>query len=106
MPKDLKTVEYYDTYSPLLTERQREAMEMYYYSDLSLTEIAQETGVTRQAAFNTIKKSELRLCELENAMKLMEKRKKAEKNLDLLKPLLNDKKQGEKLIEEIRELFN
>ena len=106
MPKDLKTVEYYDTYSALLTERQREAMEMYYYSDLSWTEIAQETGVTRQAAFNTIKNSEIRLYELENAMKLIEKRKKLEKKLESLKPLLKNSEQGETLIEEIRELFN
>ena len=105
MPKDLKTVEYYDTYSALLTKKQKEAMEMYYYSDLSLTEIAEETGVTRQAAFNTIKNSEARLYELEDAMKLIEKRKMLEKNLNLLKLLLKDREQGEKIIEEIRELF-
>ncbi len=106
MPKELKNVEYYDTYGSLLTEKQREAMEMYYYSDLSLTEIAEETGVTRQAAFNTIKNSEARLYELESSMKLIEKRKKLEGVLDLLKPLLKDKERGERLIEEIRELFD
>lgn len=106
MPKDLKTVEYYDMYGSLLTEKQREAMEMYYYSDLSLTEIAEETGVTRQAAFNTIKNSEARLYELESSMKLIEKRKRVEVLLAYLKPLLKDEVRGERLIEEIKELFN
>lgn len=106
MPKDLKTVEYYDMYGSLLTEKQREAMEMYYYSDLSLTEIAEETGVTRQAAFNTIKNSEARLYELESSMKLIEKRKRVEVLLAYLKPLLKDEERGERLIEEIKELFN
>ncbi len=106
MPKNLKLVEYYDTYGSLLTEKQREAMEMYYFSDLSLTEIAEETGVTRQAAFNTIRNSEARLHELEDAMKLLEKRNTAKKLLSSLKPMLKGNEEGERLVEEIGELFN
>lgn len=106
MPKDLKIVEYYDTYGSLLTEKQREAMEMYYFSDLSLTEIAEETGVTRQAAFNTIKNCEARLFELETALKLLEKRDTAKKLLSSLKPILNGNEEGERLVEEISGLFN
>ena len=106
MSKDLKMVEYYDTYGSLLTEKQREAMEMYYFSDLSLTEIAEETGVTRQSAFNTIRNCETRLFELENALKLLEKRDRAKKLLSSLKPMLKGNEEGERLVEEIGELFN
>lgn len=57
MAKDLKIAEYYDIYKPLLTEKQCEIMEMYYFSDLSLSEISEETGNSRQAAFNSLKKA-------------------------------------------------
>lgn len=106
MPKNLKLVEYYDTYGSLLTEKQQEAMEMYYFSDLSLTEIAEETGVTRQAAFNTIKNSEARLSELESALKLLEKRSTAKKLLSSLKDLLKGSEEGERLVDEISKLFD
>lgn len=74
MAKDLNKAEYFDMYGSLLTDKQREIMEMYYFSDLSLGEISEETGITRQAAFNCIKKSEERLTELEKALGLMKKR--------------------------------
>lgn len=74
MAKDLQKAEYYDMYKSLLTEKQCEIMEMYYFSDLSLGEISEETGITRQAAFNSIKKSEERLTELEKALGLLKKR--------------------------------
>ena len=70
MAKDLNKADYYDIYKPLLTEKQCWIMEMYYFSDLSLSEISEETGITRQAAFNCIKKSEERLEELEKALSL------------------------------------
>lgn len=105
MPKDLKNVDYYDTYRELLTEKQREVMEMYYFSDLSLAEIAQETGATRQAAFNAIKNCEARLYELEKAMGLTEKRKNAQKLLSSLKEQVKGNKEAEELVEELNGLF-
>ncbi len=39
----------YDIYSPLLTERQRDVYERRYFSDLSLVEIAETLGISRQA---------------------------------------------------------
>ncbi|MDD5604038.1 MAG: sigma factor-like helix-turn-helix DNA-binding protein [Eubacteriales bacterium] len=46
-----------DYYGQLLTERQREAMELFYNSGLSLSEIAGQCGVTRQAVHDVVKKS-------------------------------------------------
>lgn len=47
----------FDFYGPLLTERQRRFFEMYYAEDLSLGEIAEGSGVSRQAVYDIIKRS-------------------------------------------------
>ena len=54
-----------DTYARLLTARQREMLRMHYDDDLSLGEIAARCGVTRQAVFDSLRRSvsELRLLE-------------------------------------------
>ncbi|MFA6729564.1 MAG: sigma factor-like helix-turn-helix DNA-binding protein [Eubacteriales bacterium] len=40
----------FDIYSPLLSERQQQATEMYYIDDLSLSEISENLSITRQGA--------------------------------------------------------
>lgn len=47
----------WDAYGPLLTDLQREICERYYLLDLSLSEIAEEKGVSKQAVSDTLKKS-------------------------------------------------
>ena len=47
-----------DFYAGLLTERQRELCEYYYNDDLSHTEIASLTGITRQGVRDGLKKAE------------------------------------------------
>ncbi|MDR3231700.1 MAG: DNA-binding protein [Synergistaceae bacterium] len=55
----------YDLYGPLLTERQRNVYEMRCFSDLSLAEIAETLGVTRQAVHIAVSKTVERLEALE-----------------------------------------
>ena len=55
--KDLKYLQLWDTYGPLLTDTQRELCELYYMCDLSLSEIAEEKGISKQAVSDTLKKS-------------------------------------------------
>ena len=60
MAKDLENTILFDVYGSLLTEKQRETLEYYYNDDLSLGEISEETGITRQGVMNCIKTSEAR----------------------------------------------
>lgn len=55
--KDLKYLQLWDAYGPLLTDTQRELCELYYMCDLSLSEIAEEKGISKQAVSDTLKKS-------------------------------------------------
>lgn len=60
-------------YGALLTDRQNEMLVMHYDEDLSFGEIAQITGVSRQAVLDGINKGERHLVEYENALHLVEK---------------------------------
>ena len=63
--KDLKYVQLFDAYGALLTEHQRELCELYYMCDLSLTEIAEEKGISKQSVSDTLAKSRQLLDEYE-----------------------------------------
>ena len=54
-----------DFYGDVLTEKQRDVMEQYYNDDLSLAEIADNFGITRQGVRDSIKRGEGILLELE-----------------------------------------
>ncbi|WP_418219415.1 YlxM family DNA-binding protein [Clostridium formicaceticum] len=60
----------YDFYSQLLTEKQRDMIDLYYNQDLSLGEIAEDLHVSRQAVYDTIKRTEKILYDYEKKLKL------------------------------------
>ena len=62
-----------DIYSNLLTEKQYEFLNDYYNNDLSLSEIAENEGITRQAVRDNLKKGENKLFEYEEKLGLMRK---------------------------------
>lgn len=73
--KDLSLSLLYDIYSPLLSDKKKEAFEGYYLSDLSLSEIAEETGTSRQAVRDLISRTCGELREYEEKLGLLKKRK-------------------------------
>ena len=73
MAKDLVLIELFDIYGGLLTERQRELFTSYYLYDLSLAEIAEPEGKTRQNVYEQVKKVKAKLIEYENLLKIREK---------------------------------
>ena len=70
--------ELYDLYSGLLTDKQREYFEDYYFNNLSFSEMAENYDVSRNAIFKQIHIVTDKLKEYESILKLHEKRKKLE----------------------------
>ena len=56
----------YDFYGDMLTDRQKEFYDLYYNEDLSLAEIAENCGITRQGVRDVIVRAEAILTELED----------------------------------------
>ena len=84
----------YDIYKEMFTEKQQMYYEAYYFENLSLSEIADNNNVSRNAVHNQIKIIEEKLQELENILKINEKNNK------IIKMLEN--KVDSKLLEEIK----
>lgn len=59
-----------DFYGNVLADRTRELLEMYYFDDMSLSEIADSVGITRQGVRGGIKKGEEELLFLEEKLGL------------------------------------
>ena len=76
MEKDLTLTELFDLYGGLLTERQRELFSSYYVYDLSLAEIAEPEGKTRQNVYEQVKKVKEKLIGYEKILHLKEKNDK------------------------------
>lgn len=68
-------------YGKLLTEKQFDYINDYYNNDLSLAEIAENYGITRQAARDNIKKGENKLFEYEEKLQIMKTTLNTEKKI-------------------------
>ena len=71
--RDIRPSVLLEIYGKLLTQKQSDALEMHLNLDYSLSEIAENQGVSRQAALDSIKRGIARLNELEEALGLYEK---------------------------------
>ena len=70
MAKDLSISILLDFYGDMLTEKQREVIELYYNADLSLAEISGLSGITRQGVRDSIKRAEGQLLDMEERLGL------------------------------------
>ena len=77
-----------DFYGDILSERRREIMELYYNEDLSLSEIAEIKGISRQGVRDSVKKSEAELCALEEKLGLAERFKNLKGEISSITELL------------------
>lgn len=68
--KDLSIALLLDFYGAVLSDRVRRMLEMYYCDDLSLSEISEEFGISRQGVRQAIKKGEEELFSLEEKLGL------------------------------------
>ena len=65
MAKNLDVIILFDIYGEMLTQKQQDFICYYYNDDLSLSEIAENEGITRQGAHDQIKRAEAKLLEWE-----------------------------------------
>ena len=99
-------------YGKLLTKKQYEFINDYYNSDLSLSEIAENNNITRQAVRDIIKKGEKKLFEYEEKLMFMKRtlnqEKKIEKALSELTKIQKDysDKQIASVLESIKKELN
>lgn len=63
----------YDYYGELLTDNQKKCFELYYRLDNSLSEIADELGISKQGVFNNLKKAVSELEGIESKLRLIAK---------------------------------
>lgn len=88
---DVQMLLLFDYYGELLTERQRMCFDLKYNQDLSLAEIAQELGVSRQGVFDNITRAESHLVNMEEktgcVRRAMESQKAVQTVLSAIAPL-------------------
>lgn len=80
----------YDFYHRLLTDKQREYMELYYQDDLSLGEIAEQKQISRQAVNEHLKRVEHLLEQYEQQLQLVSKYDQQEGIIDQLSMMINE----------------
>jgi len=93
----------YDFYQTLLTEKQQVYMQLYYLDDLSLGEIAEEYGVSRQAVYDNVRRTEAMLEDYEEKLKLFSKFRNRMEIIDKLEQLVLG---SDEASEEVRMLLN
>lgn len=76
MSKNIENAILLDTYGSMLTEKQYDTLSLYYDEDLSLSEIAENMGITRQGVHKCIRTSEEYLTQLEETLGFAEKYRK------------------------------
>lgn len=76
MSKNIENAILLDTYGSMLTEKQYDTLSLYYDEDLSLSEIAENMGITRQGVHKCIRTAEEYLTQLEETLGFAQKHRK------------------------------
>ena len=92
--KDMRLALLLDYYGDLLSEHRRDIMEMYYCEDLSLAEIAENTGITRQGVRESLKKSEADLRTFDAKLHLVERFDEVQKQCTSYSEILQKTAEG------------
>jgi predicted DNA-binding protein YlxM (UPF0122 family) len=90
LAKNLEISLLLDFYGDMLTEKQRDVVELYYNEDLSLAEIATHSGITRQGVRDSIKRAESQLLDYEDRLRLAGRFRKIQAYLDEITDLAKD----------------
>ena len=93
-----------DFYGDILTEKQRSDLELYYNDDLSLSEIAEEIGISRQGVRELIKKAEEELLFYEEKLGLAARFRQAGEQAERLLALLRESGADSRIMDAAEEL--
>lgn len=80
----------FDFYQSLLTDKQRTYMKLYYLEDLSLGEIADEFGISRQAVYDNVRRTETMLEDYEVKLDLFSKFQQRMEIIEDIESLITD----------------
>ena len=94
MAKNLDVINLFDIYGEMLTQKQQDFICYYYNDDLSLAEIAENEGITRQGVRDAIKRAEAQLLSFEEHLGLYERNEALRTGLEEISELT-------KLIDEV-----
>lgn len=96
----------YDFYHALLTEKQATYIDMYHREDYSLGEISEQMQVSRQAVYDTIRRTEKVLVSYEQKLALYDKFKQRQSLLETLETEVSDNTSDDlmQLIEAIKKI--
>lgn len=112
MEKNVEISMLWQIYGELLTEKQKQFIDYYYNNDLSLSEIAENENITRQAVRDIIKKGERKLFEYEEKLLFMRKTINQEKQIQHILLNLNkiekdtSDKQISNILEQVKKELN
>lgn len=90
MAKNMEISLLFDFYGDVLTDKQRDVVELYYNDDLSLSEIAENAGITRQGVRDSIKRAEAQLLEMEDRLGLARRFRQMREGMDAIRAAARD----------------
>ena len=90
MGKNYEIAVLLDFYGDLLTEKQLQALDLYYNEDLSLSEIAEPLGISRQGVRDSIKRGEKQLRDLEETLGLAKRFKDVKQDVVEIRAMFDE----------------
>lgn len=98
----------FDYYGDFLTKKQKNIFEQYYLNDLSLGEIAENTGITRQGVHDVLRRSQETLVNFEEKLGMVKKHIQQRKEIEEILALLKEIEPGLELSykEKYRDVYN
>ena len=103
MAKNMSFVLLFDLYGKLLSPRQYEAFDLYYNEDLSLGELAENLGVTRQGVLDNVRTAEKKLLDYEEKLGFAKKQNKYSLVVSEILETIDNNPPSKEVVSKIRE---
>lgn len=91
LEKSFYLIKLYDLYQNLLTSKQKDYFESYYFDDYSISEISENYNISRNAVHDQLKRTVNKLYDFEKNLELYHKQKERQKIIDKVKSKTKDR---------------